>query len=93
MEYIALLVMLVCLWLLIDGIRKSSQRLRSFFYAFGAFSFVVVLGFIAIRILMPDSGTLAEMNRVVDAGGLAMSIVAPIAAVWAANLPPRRVVA
>jgi hypothetical protein len=92
MEYIALLVLLVCIWLLIDGIRKSSQRLRSFFYAFGAFAFVVVLGFVVIQILMPSTGTLAEMNAVVDPCGLAISIAAPIAAVWAAGIPPRRTV-
>lgn len=81
----------VCLVLLIDAIKCSQKRLLSLAYATGAFLLVAALGLIATQVLMPAKGSVVDVNEVLNKVGNAIQLTAPIAAVWAAHRPPRRV--
>lgn len=85
-----LLVDLACIYGLFTTIKDSQQRLRSFGYAVSAFVLVLALGFGATFLLMPAHANVIDTNEVLDKVGRAISIAAPIAAVWAASIPPRR---
>ncbi len=87
---IFIVVDLVALYLLVKAIYTSSRRLVSFLYAVLAVVLVMGLGFGAVYILAPDSGSVVETNRVIDMIGTATTIGAPFAAVWGASRPPRR---
>jgi hypothetical protein len=76
--------------LLIGAIKSSSRRLLSFGYAVGGFALVLVLGLVAMFLLTPRSGTVGEVNPVLDMIGMAITLAAPIAAVVGAYQPPRR---
>jgi hypothetical protein len=76
--------------LLIGAIKNSSRRLLSVGYAVGGFALVLVLGLVAMFLLTPRSGTVEEINRVLDMIGMAITVAAPIAAVVGAYQPPRR---
>jgi hypothetical protein len=76
--------------LLIGAIKSSSRRLLSFGYAVGGFVLVLVLGLVAMFLLTPRSGTVGEVNAVLDMIGMAVTLAAPIAAVVGAHQPPRR---
>jgi hypothetical protein len=88
---VCLIANIVCLILLVGAIESSQKRLVSFGYALGGFLLVVALGFAAIFLLMPARGSVVDVNEVLDKVGDATQIAAPIAAVWAASIPPRRV--
>ncbi len=87
---IFIVVDLVALYLLVKAIYTSSRRLVSLGYAVLAVGLVLGLGFGALYILAPDSGSVVETNRVIDMIGTATTIGAPFAAVWGASRPPRR---
>lgn len=91
MQIFAFIVDLIGLMILIGTIHNSQQRLRSFFYAIGAVVLVLVLGVIAIFILMQAQASVIDTNEVLDKVGLAVEFAVPIAAIWAASLPPSRV--
>jgi hypothetical protein len=86
-----LLIDFVCLLLLIDAIKCSSRRLLSFGYAVGGFALVMILGLVAMFILTPHSGSVVDVNSSLDMIGEAISVAAPIAAVYGAYRPARRV--
>ena len=81
---------LIGLYLLIKAIYTSSRRLVSLGYAVLAVGLILGLGFGAVYILSPDSGSVVETNAVLDKIGTACTLGAPFAAVWGASRPPRR---
>lgn len=81
----------VCVLLLIDAIKNSSRRLLSIGYAVGGFILVAVLGLVAMFVLTPHSSSIEEVNPVLDMIGDAITLAAPIAAVYGAYRPARRV--
>lgn len=89
-DFVSIAIGLIGLLLLVNAIYTSSRRLASFGYAVLAFGLVVGLGIGAIFILMPDSGSVVETNRVLDMIGAAITIGAPLAGAWGASHPPRR---
>lgn len=90
MGVVILIIDVIFLILLILAIIESQKRLLSFVYAVLAIVLVFALGFAAAYILMPARGNVIDVNEVLDTVGNAISIVAPIAAFWAATIPPRR---
>lgn len=84
------LIPLVCLVLLIRAVYTSSRRGLSLGYAVGALALVCGLGFLAMVLLAPRQSSVVETNATLDMIGAAVQILAPIAAVVAANNPPRR---
>ena len=85
-----IVVYLVCLVLVIRLIYNSQRRWVSFGYAVLGFGLVAVLGIVATFLLVPARGTVMETNSVLDMVGTAISLAAPIAAVWGASIPPSR---
>jgi hypothetical protein len=91
MKNLFFLIDFICLLVLIDGIKNSSRRLLSFGYAVGGFALVLALGFLAMFILTPHSGDPAVVNPTLDMIGTAITVAAPIAAVYGSFRPARRV--
>ncbi|MBZ5524826.1 MAG: hypothetical protein LAP21_21525 [Acidobacteriia bacterium] len=91
MKSLFFLIDFICLLLLIDGIKNSSRRLLSFGYAVGGFVLVLLLGLLAMFLLTPHSGDPAEVNPTLDMIGMAITVAAPIAAVYGSYRPARRV--
>ena len=91
MKNLFFLIDFICLLVLIDGIRNSSRRLLSFGYAIGGFALVLLLGLLAMFLLTPHSGGPMEVNPKLDMIGMAITVAAPIAAVYGSFRPARRV--
>jgi hypothetical protein len=91
MEGITFLVEIICLVLLIIAIKDSQRRFLSVGYAVLGVVLAIVLGVASMFVLVPSEGSVIEINEVLDKIGAATSITGSIAAVWAANIPPRRV--
>jgi hypothetical protein len=81
----------VCLILFVDAISGSSRRVRSFAYAVAGVLLVLALGLVAMYILVPHFGGPALVNPTLDMIGWAVTFTAPIAAVYGAFRPARRV--
>jgi hypothetical protein len=81
----------VCLILFVDAISGSSRRVRSFACALAGVLLVLALSLFAMYILAPHSGDPAVVNPVLDMIGSAVTLAAPIAAVYGAFHPARRV--
>jgi hypothetical protein len=85
------LVDFICLVMFVDAVRGSSRRLLSLAYAVSGALLVAALAGFAVLMLAPHSGGSAATNRVLGVIGLAVTIAAPIAAVYGAFRPARRV--
>jgi uncharacterized membrane protein len=81
---------LVCTVLFVHAMYSSSRRLASLGYAVLGFAIVVVLGVVSTMFLVPSHASLLETNSVLDKVSAAATIGALVAAVWGANMPPRR---
>jgi hypothetical protein len=81
----------VCLALFVDAISGSSSRMRSFAYALAGVLLVLTLGLVAMFILVPHFRDPALVNPRLDMIGCAVTFTAPIAAVYGAFRPARRV--
>jgi hypothetical protein len=90
-ETLMIIANVVCLVMLISAIKNSQRRWLSSGYAALGFVLVLVLGFVSVFVLMPRHGNVIDVNEVIDKVSRAIQIAAPIAAVWGAHIPPRRV--
>jgi len=81
----------VCLILFVDAISGSSRRVSSFAYALVGVLLVLAFALVAMYILVPASGAIAIGNPKLDTIGSAVTLAAPIAAVYGAFRPARRV--
>lgn len=91
MEALMIIANVVCLVMLISAIINSQRRWLSSGYAALGCALVLVLGFVSMFFLVPRHGSVIDVNEVIDKVGRGIQIAAPIAAVWGAHIPPRRV--
>ena len=80
-----------CLILFVDAIKGCSRRVLSFMYALAGVLLVLALSLFAMYILVPHSENPAVVNLRLDMIGWAVTFTAPIAAVYGAFFPARRV--
>ena len=91
MEAVMIFANVVCLVMLISGIKNSQRRWLSSGYAALGLVLVLVLGVVSVFVLMPRHGNLIDKNEVIHKVSWATQIAALIAAAWGAHIPPRRV--
>lgn len=91
MEALMIIANVVCLVMLIFAIKGSQRRWLSSGYAALGFALVLVLGIVSLFVLVPRHGNLIDVNEAIHKIATAIQIAAPIAAVWGAHIPPRRV--
>jgi uncharacterized membrane protein len=91
MQTLMIIANVVCLVTLIAAIKNSQRRWLSSGYAALGFALVLVLGFVSMFFLVPRHGNVIDVNEALDKIARGVQIAAPIAAVWGAHIPPRRV--
>lgn len=85
-----IIVDLVCLFLIISGIYYSQSRWAAVGFAALGFVIPLALGALAAFLFVPRSGSVVEINSVLDTIGTGVSFASPIGAVIGVMKPKPR---